>query len=160
MTSFLGWLTMCVVCSCIAVEVYRAYRKWKSRQQMERTVKEIPFKRFVSLYQIAPDKWDLKENIVTYVRRELKSWPTLPDVPSSERIVFEEKREYRFCFSVVDQWRYSMFLKRQKEEKEREAYVNETKQLVAYWQEDIDRYVEKGKEDISKLQKVVKNVDK
>lgn len=90
------------------IEYYKGHRR-------------ISFKRFRSLYSVAPDKWDLEDTTVVYHHD--------PDAPW-----------FRFCFSPLDLLRYRHFSRQIEKQKEMERENAKLETLIKSWQEDINTY--------------------
>ena len=95
--------------------------------------RKIKFSSFLSLYKIAPYKWSLNNNSVTYT-----TW--------GNHYINEE-----FGFNLIDQIRYRIFTRKVKNEKERKADMKKMEFLIRNWQEDIDNYKEHVRRELERM---------
>ena len=95
--------------------------------------RKIKFSSFLSLYKIAPDKWYLNNNSVTY-----STW--------DNHYTMDE-----FGFNLIDQIRYRIFARKVKNERKRKADMKKMEFLIRNWQEDIDNYKEHVRRELERM---------
>ena len=95
--------------------------------------RKIKFSSFLSLYKIAPDKWSLNNDSVTYT-----TWDNYC-------------RNEKFGFNLIDQIRYRIFARKVKNERKRKADVKKMEFLIRNWQEDIDNYKEYVSRELERM---------
>ena len=93
---------------------------------------KISFNTFIKFYNIAPDKWELREGYVKKIFREEQGWSIIPNYKRS------------FYFSFRDYLKYkSWYNKKMKEEKQN--HDNEVlTTLIEEVKKELDEYNEKG----------------
>ena len=95
--------------------------------------RKIKFSSFLSLYKIAPDKWSLNKDSVTYT-----TWDNYC-------------RNEKFGFNLIDQIRYRIFARKVKNERKRKADVKKMEFLIRNWQDDIDNYKEHVRRELERM---------
>lgn len=95
----------------------------------------ISFKQFKSLYLIAPDKWHLEDNYITYqiYKPGIKYHPII-----------------KICFfkHFIDYIQYIIFLKQYRKERKENIQNSSLVEILAAWQKDINGYRQKSLEEL------------
>ena len=114
----------------LAVLMVMAVIYYCSRWACERAV-TIPFRTFLAMYEIAPEKWDIETDHPMYRASEFNNYYT--NLP------------------VID-WLRFLSWRRKKEKQERKlATVKSYQKLVDRWQEDIERYKEAAQNEVNQM---------
>lgn len=108
----------------------------------------ISFKQFKSLYPIAPDKWHLEDNYITYqiYKPGIKYHPII-----------------KTCFfkHFIDYIQYIIFLKQYRKERKENIQNSSLVEILAAWQKDINGYRQKSLEELkTKRERIDKEISK
>lgn len=108
----------------------------------------ISFKQFKSLYPIAPDKWHLEDNYITYqiYKPGIKYHPII-----------------KICFfkHFIDYIQYIIFLKQYRKERKENIQNSSLVEILADWQKNINGYHQKSVEELkAKRERIDKEISK
>ncbi len=108
----------------------------------------ISFKQFKSLYPIAPDKWRLENDYITYQIYK----PGITYHPIVKTCFFKHFTGYI---------QYIIFLKQHRKERKETIRNNSLAETLVAWQKDIDEYRQKSLEELkAKREKIDKEISK
>lgn len=96
---------------------------------------KIPFKTFVKFYNIAPDRWVLKDG---YVQKLFKKKDEL------FRFSYTYDTKEDFCFSYIDYIKYIIWHRQIQKEEERKIENKIMAHLIEEVKRDLDDFNEKG----------------
>lgn len=108
----------------------------------------ISFKQFKTLYPIAPDKWRLENDYVTYQIYK----PGITYHPIAKTCFFKH---------LIDYIQYIIFLRQHRKERKESIRNNSLAETLVAWQKDIDEYRQKSLEELkAKREKIDKEISK
>lgn len=93
---------------------------------------KISFNTFIKFYNIAPDKWELREGYVKKIFREEQGWSIIPNY----------KRN--FYFSFRDYLKYKSWYHKKMKEKQQNHDNEVLTKLIEEVKKELDEYNEKG----------------
>lgn len=106
----------------------------------------ISFKQFKILYPIAPDKWRLENDYVTYQIYK----PGITYHPIAKTCFFKH---------FIDYIQYIIFLRQHRKERKESIRNNSLAETLVAWQKDIDEYRQKSLEELkAKREKIDKEI--
>jgi len=121
-----------IIIPVVAITILAAsYVEWYSSYKPDKSEQSISFEQFYNLYNICPDKWQLKTNYVMYCCTVI-------------------------CFeSYIDYIKYLWFRTDIIHKLELEEYSKARIPLIKSWQSDIDEYRKKYQADLDELKKKI-----